>query len=203
MMTNQTLPKPSKEPIALHVHAMRNLDFIRKTMESSTAFTAVPGWGMVSIGIMALVMASVAQSLPLNVWLAVWILVAPAAIAIGQSAMYQKARRAGVSIAAGAALRFMINLYVPIAASVPLSAVFVLNDLTARLPGVWLLLYGTGVVTGGAFSVRVVPLMGVCFIGTGVLALFCPAAWGNYFMAFGFGGLHILFGGIIARKYGG
>ena len=30
-----------------------------------------------------------------------------------------------------------------------------------------------------------------------------PAAWGNSFMAAGFGGLHIGFGFIIARKYGG
>src|SRR5262249_48680472 len=52
-------------------------------------------------------------------------------------------------------------------------------------------------------SVRVVPVMGVLFMAFGVAAFIAPSAWGNIFMAAGFGGLHIIFGAIIARHYGG
>ncbi len=71
------------------------------------------------------------------------------------------------------------------------------------LPGVWLLLYGAGVVTARGVFRKVVPIMGLCFMFAGIVALFCPAAWANGIMAAGFGGLHIVFGTIIARRYGG
>ena len=71
------------------------------------------------------------------------------------------------------------------------------------LPGVWLLLYGTGALCGGAASVKAVPVMGMCFMALGTAALFAPAGWGNAFLAVGFGGIHILFGILVTVKYGG
>jgi hypothetical protein len=67
----------------------------------------------------------------------------------------------------------------------------------------WLLLYGTAVVTGGAFSVRAVPIMGLCLMLLGAVALFLPRAMGDLFMAFGFGFVQIGFGIWIAKRHGG
>jgi len=97
----------------------------------------------------------------------------------------------------------VFSLLPPILAGGLITIVLVRAGLTNAIPGVWLLLYGTGVVTGGMFSVPVVPLMGLCFMGLGALSLFAPAAFADWFMAAGFGGLHVVFGVIIARKYGG
>ena len=97
----------------------------------------------------------------------------------------------------------MLNLLVPIAAGIPLTVVLFQHEEIGILPSLWLLLYGIGIFTGGAFAVRVVPVMGLCFILTGIVSLFLPPGWANAILAFGFGGLHLLFGGIIAWRYGG
>src|SRR5262249_59882258 len=83
------------------------------------------------------------------------------------------------------------------------AVVFIENGLTARLPGCWLLLYGVAITAGGTLSVKVVPLMGVVFMTLGAAAFAAPPGYGDAFMAAGFGGLHIIFGLIIARNYGG
>jgi hypothetical protein len=73
---------------------------------------------------------------------------------------------------------------------------------TAFLPGLWMLLYGAGIVCGGAASVRPVPLMGASFMTLGAAALFAPA-WSNLLLAASFGLLHVVFGIIIGVKHGG
>jgi hypothetical protein len=207
MASLHQFPSPvaaAEEPPALSDRAMDNLRFIRETMERASSFTAVPGWGGVLMGVTALAASIIAsQQITGNLWLATWVVEALLALVIGGWAMDRKARRAETPILTGPGRKFALSYSPPIFVGMLLTPVLLRAGAAGALPGTWLLLYGTGVVTGGAFSVKIVPVMGLCFMALGALALFAPVAWGNYLMAAGFGGLHIIFGIIIARRHGG
>jgi hypothetical protein len=204
-MRSNRPPQPERAEIsALHEHAVKNIRFIRETMERATHFTAVPGWGMVFMGVTACFAGLVASLQPSNnAWLVTWLSEALLASAISVRTMARKARKAKISLLSGTGRKFVFSLCPPMLAGALLTVVFYRSGLVDTLPGLWLLLYGTGIVTGGAFSVRIVPVMGMCFMLMGVAALFAPPLWGDGFMAVGFGGLHLIFGYIIARRYGG
>jgi len=204
MALPETLPPRSNRPVALDNHARENLRFIRETMERAGSFTAVPGWGGVAMGITALGAAAIASRQPKpDAWVLIWVAEAVVAIGIAAWTTISKARESGVSVFAGPGRRFAYSFAPPIFVGALLTVLLVRIGYTGAIPGVWLLLYGTGVVTGGAFSIRIVPLMGLCFMVLGTVALFCPWSWGNAFLGAGFGGFHIIFGGVIARNYGG
>ncbi len=191
-------------PAPLHVHAIEDLRFIRETMENAASFTAVPGWGGVGMGVTALATACVAPHPSSGrAWLITWLAAALVAFALGALAIYWKARRAGTPVLTRPGRKCLLSLFPPLVAGAVISGAVYAMGLTRLLPSVWLLLYGVGVISAGTFSVRIVPVMGLCFMLAGAAALFCPAAWSNVVMAAGFGGLHILFGTIIARRYGG
>jgi hypothetical protein len=198
-------------PQPLHDRALDNLKFIRSTMERAGSFTAVPGWGMVVLGVTALAASAIAGSLPVapvygepqGRWLWVWMFEALLGAGIGTAALLYKALRAGDTIIHGPARRFGLSVLPPFIVGALLTYVLGQAKQLALLPALWLLCYGTGVVTGGAFSLRVVPVMGLCFMLLGTVALFTPPALHVWLLAVGFGGLHIVFGLIIARRYGG
>jgi hypothetical protein len=192
------------EPAAMHAHAMDHLRYIRETMEGAAGFTAVPGFGGIAMGATALFAALVAAGQPTTGrWLAVWLAEGALALAIGVFSLARKARSVQIPLLSRPGRKFALGLFPPMLAAALLTLVLYRAGLPALLPGVWLLMYGVGVVAGGAFSVRVVPAMGLCFVGLGAVALFSPIGWGNWLLAAGFGGLHTVFGIVIARRYGG
>ncbi|MEM8601061.1 MAG: hypothetical protein AAGF99_14170 [Bacteroidota bacterium] len=166
-------------------------------------------------------------------WLRVWAAEAVVGVLLGVAFLVHKVRGEGLDLLAGQARKFMLGLAPAVGVGVLLTLALYAFDtgglfasdnygsgmyydadglgldgvdaLATRhlLPGVWLLCYGLGVASAGMFSVRLVPLMGACFLALGALALLSPAAWGDAYLATGFGGLHIVFGLLVARKYGG
>jgi hypothetical protein len=191
-------------PVALHDRAMDDLRYIRDAMERAGKFTAVSGWGEVSVGVTALVAAWVAsaQAEP-GMWLAVWAVEAVVALAIWGTAVVRKARAARIPLLSGAGRKMALSVAPALGAGALLTAALYAEGLAALLPGVWLLMFGTGIVGAGTYSVRIVPVMGLSFMVLGAIALAAPSAWGNALMATGFGGLHVVFGILIARRYGG
>lgn len=173
-------------------------------MASAAEFTALPGWGGVAMGVTALAAAYLAslQVTP-RAWLVVWLAEAFIAVAIAAPAAATKAHRANSRLFSGPGRKFALSFAPPIVVGGLLTFALFQAGMFGVLPGLWLLLYGTAIVTGGAFSVRVVPVMGLCLMLLGAGALFAPVAWGNTFMAGGFGIVQIGFGWWIARHYGG
>lgn len=195
---------PRSEPIPIDARAADHLRYIRETMESAGEFTAVPGWGGVAMGITAIAAAYFAslQTTPLR-WLLVWLLEAGVAFAIAAPAAATKAHRANAKLLSGPGRKFLRSFAPAIVSGGLLTYALAHAGLFSALPGMWLLLYGTAIATGGAFSVRVVPIMGLCLMLLGAGALFAPAQWGDALMASGFGGVQIGFGLWIAKRYGG
>lgn len=196
--------RPANEPVALSDRAIDNLQFIRETMERSTHFTAVPGYGGILMGVTAVVAAYIAhQQIYLRDWLIVWLTEACLAFAIGLLAMWQKTKIAKTSLLSVPARKFAFGFVPALICGVVITLGLWRYEQYEMMAPVWMLLYGASVVTGGAFSVRIVPVMGWLFIAVGATAFALPARFGNILMGVSFGLLHIIFGIVIARKYGG
>jgi hypothetical protein len=196
--------RKSAGAIDLGAEAMDNLSFIRNAMENAGSFTAVPGVGGVLMGATALLAALSAHFSRSSVeWLQIW--VAEALLALGIAVWFssRKARRIGAPLLSRPFRRFVLAMMPSIVVGGILTSVLYSASGTRLLPTIWLLLYGAGVASAGAFSVRIVPLMGGSFLILGAIAAMTSSAWGDSLMALGFGGLHIVFGFVIARKYGG
>jgi hypothetical protein len=117
--------------------------------------------------------------------------------------MNRKARSAGTRLLTASGRRFALSFLPAITAGSLLTIVLARSGYWGLLPGMWLMLYGAAVISAGTYSIPIVPAMGGCFFALGATALFVPASWLDAILLAGFGGLHILFGLIIARRYGG
>lgn len=197
--------RPVAPPLALHERAESDLAFVRAAMERSSLFSAVPGVGGALMGLTALGAAAVAaMQTSRERWLAVWLVEAVVAVAIGAVSIVTKARRRGVPLDVGPARRFALGLLPPLVAGAALTVGVVREGAWSLLPAVWMCSYGIGVLGAGAVSAaRVVPILGAVFVAGGVAAIASPASWGDLYLAVTFGAAHLVCGVIIARRYGG
>ena len=207
------------QPVALHDYAADNLQFIRQAMERSGSFTGISGVATIAMGFFAILGAWVASwRLPLyDWWLWMWFVTATLGCFVGVAGMIAKARRTGTPVWAGPGKRFMFSFAPPIAAGIVLTDTMYVTAQEESMPVLWMLLYGVAIITGGAFTVRIVPLFGACFMVAGAVlhsTRYYPALYmgapvlgtmtiTDLTLAAVFGTLHILFGIIVYLRYGG
>ena len=196
--------KSTRSPRQEDPSALEHLRVIRQTMERSSAFTAVPGWGFAIMGVTALAAAPIAyRQHTAEGWLAAWLIEALVASTVALVMMHQKATRLGTEVLSISGRRLFVGLLPALAAGGLLTVALMWSGPVRLIPGVWLVLYGVAVMQAGAFSVRTVPAMGAAFVAAGAIALPLPWAWANAMLAAGFGVLHVVFGVVIARRHGG
>lgn len=202
--TDPVRPSSNDDTVPVHLHALEQLRYIRTTLESSGTFTAVSGRGLIAMGLIALA-ASFAVALPGNAgrWLAIWLGAGLLSISVGGAFLLAKAHSDGIRLSRGVGRRFLFHLTPPLAAGAALTLALYHGGGQTLIPGTWLLLYGVAVVNAGAFSVRPVPAMGLCFMLLGLIALALPADHASIALGCGFGGFHLLFGMFISKFYGG
>ena len=209
MVASVTEPRPCRRPPRRSEarptpDALEHLEVIRETMERSTAFTAVSGWGYVGMGATALLASYLALRPPtIEAWLAVWLGEALVAVTMALVAMHWKGSRLGTPILSIPGRRLFVGLLPALFAGGVMTVALIGSGDTRQIPGVWLLLYGVAVMQAGAFSVRSIPVMGAVFVLIGAIALPLPWFWANVMLAVGFGLVHIAFGSYIAWCHGG
>lgn len=196
--------KSSRPPGQETPAALEHLRVIRQTMERSSAFTAVPGWGFCVMGVTALVAMPIAlHQKTTEGWLAAWLIEAMVAATVALAMMHQKAMRLGTEILSISGRRLFAGLLPALAAGGLLTVALMWQGPVRLIPGVWLVLYGVAVMQAGAFSVRTVPAMGAAFVAVGAITLPLPWLWANITLGLAFSLLHIGFGVVIARRHGG
>lgn len=189
--------------MALHERAADNLRFIRETMERATPFTAISGQGYVLIGVTAVAAAWLASAqTSATGWLVVWLVELALAGVIAVALTARKARSEGIPMRSHAGRKLVLAFTPPMVVGGLLTMAVLAAGDHQLVPGIWLGLYGAGVTTGGAYSVRIIPLMGAAFILLSAVA-FLTSIPGDLLLGLGLGGLHILFGLVIWRRYGG
>ena len=182
--------RPDSHPESIGGHAAENLRFIRMAIAGSSTFTAVPGWGGVWMGLSAIATAMVAgPSVDSPSWLRWWLADAGLGFTLGALGIARKVRRAQAPPSGAVTRRFILAFAPALVVGAALTPVLVDLDGARWLPGCWLLTYGAGVMSGGAYSIRLVPVLGALLMLCGGLALVVPPAAAHWLMVVGFGAL--------------
>ncbi len=195
--------------------AREHLRVIRQTMDRSTKYSTLSGLSGVLIGLTAIAGVAVTAGIidhkmtfhqpdrsvqPLLGL--VWLVVLALAVSIEFVCNKRRAARIGKRVASPLGAHIVVAALPSFIAAAVLTAFFYLNNLFSSVWGIWMLCYGLAICAVGLFSVRQVTYLGAAFVLAGAVTLLLPNHFHLYMMALTFGGFHILYGILMARKHG-
>jgi hypothetical protein len=190
---------PSAKTVNLDTHAMATLGYIRDSMDAAGG-VVVPGSAGIVMGIVGLGATALSLIQPVAVhWFAIWLAAAPIAAVVGALLMARSASLVSFIGARKPGRKLLLGLMPSLFAGAVMTGVLWKANYLGAAPGIWLLLYGCALISAGVFTKVIVRWMGGCFVALGVLALLMPQASQIPLLGLGFGGLHIIFGVLIAR----
>ncbi|RQO30572.1 hypothetical protein DBR32_13525 [Taibaiella sp. KBW10] len=202
--------------------SLQVLSDIRSMMHKSSRFLSLSGWSGIWAGGTALIAAFIAHillarqaserltyeehsfrgvfseyNLPFIVLAAITFLVA---LAGALFFTYRKNKQQEQATITAAAKKLVISMFIPIAAAAWLIIQFIQNgDLYYIVPAT-LIFYGLTLINSSKYTFTDIRYLGLLEVALGCIAVLFPD-WGLYFLAFGFGVLHILYGIIMWQKY--
>ena len=139
-----------------------------------------------------------------NLWLATWIGEAMISFCIAAWAVHRKASRAAIPLLSKPGRKFALSFSPPMIAGVLLTIALYRAGLTAPAPRRLAAALRRGGHERGRFLREDRSRDGHSASCSAAPARYFPRSpWANAYMAAGFGGLHILFGLVIARRHGG
>ena len=193
----------SNTPVAIESHALGTLNYIRASIEAAGAF-AVPGTAGIAMGVVGLAAAGLASVPALAPhWLVIWLVSSVLGAGLGVVLIARHRSGAGLPLYRGRARRFVLCLGPALLSGVVLTAVLYHAGEARLIPGTWLLLYGSAVLSAtlvtASTMMRLIGTMGALFVLLGVLAYALPPGWHNVVLGGGFGLLHLVFGLLIGR----
>jgi hypothetical protein len=191
-------------PIDIKEQATENLRFIRGAVERAERVSSASGAGGMAMGGVALCAMALAAGMgSLQDQLLVWIGAAFIALGVGSVGSWLKARKNDLVLLGDPGRRFLLCLIPSLVVGAVLTVSLWPTDQVILLPGLWMMLYGCGVLAAGTYAAAPVMQMGGCFIAAGLFAHALPETWSNVLLGAVFGGLHLYFGYQVYRHHGG
>jgi hypothetical protein len=153
------------------------------------------------MGVVGLMAAALSLAPPLQpYWFVSWLGAAPLAAVAGGLLLARSASLASFVATVTPGRKLALGMLPALFAGAVMTAVLWNADRASAIPGTWLLLYGCALISASACTTAIVAWMGVCFAALGLAALAAPVALHIPLLGLGFGGLHLLFGMLIARS---
>lgn len=195
--------------------ARDHLRVIRQTMERSTQYSTLSGWSGILIGIVAIVGVYLTRSMlggqPVAIQTVrdaaprlglLWATALVLSVAIEFLYNKRRATRVGKRVVSRLGAHILLAALPAFLACGVLTAFFYEHNLLPYILGIWMLCYGLAICAVGLFSARPVTYLGSAFVVSGAITMLAPLTIHLYMMALTFGGFHIIYGIVMARRHG-